>query len=54
MEKILESYYRHCSVSTTGSTLTTWEVMMDFCEGNVSAEEAANEIFKQIIYQRLG
>ena len=54
MEKILESYYRHCSVSTTGSTQTTWEVMIDFCEGNVSAEEAANEIFKQIIYQRLG
>ena len=54
MEKILESYYRHCSVNTTGSTLTTWEVMADFCKGNISAEEAANEIFKQIIYQRLG
>ena len=54
MEKILESYYRHCIVNTTGSTLTTWELMTDFCQGNVSAEDAANEIFKQIIYQRLG
>ena len=54
MERILGSYYRHCIVNTTGSTLTTWELMTDFCQGNVSAEDAANEIFKQIIYQRLG
>ncbi|MBO7404068.1 MAG: hypothetical protein J6V24_03820 [Clostridia bacterium] len=54
MEEILGNFYSHGCRNSTGSTLETWNVMNDFCDGNLSAEEAAAEVYRHLRYQYLG
>ena len=54
MEEILGNYFSHCRRNSTGSTLDTWNLMNEFCAGNISAEEAAEEFYKQLTYKNLG
>ncbi len=54
MEEILGNFYSHGCRNSTGSTFDTWNVMNDFCSGDLSAEEAAAEVYRHLRYQHLG
>ncbi|MBR4895120.1 MAG: hypothetical protein IKZ41_01740, partial [Clostridia bacterium] len=54
MEEILGNFDAHSCRNSTGSTLETWNVMNDFCSGDLSAEEAAAEVYRHLRYQHLG